>query len=63
MKATLTNANSAPVTVRLKLGPPSAWTLSGLRGTRLKDGEAVHEVRIPANGTREVTWRVSDIEA
>jgi hypothetical protein len=63
MKATLTNANSAPVTVRLKLGPPGAWTLSGLRGTRLKDGETVHEVRLPANGTREVTWRVSDIEA
>ena len=59
MRATLTNAGPTPVTVRLKLGP-SAWTLSGLRGTRIKDGEAVHEVTVPANGAREVTWRVSD---
>jgi hypothetical protein len=59
VRATLTNANPAPVTVRLKLGSPSAWTLSSLRGTRLKDGEAVHEVTVPANGTREVTWRIS----
>jgi hypothetical protein len=63
MKATLTNANTAPVTVRLKLGSPTAWTLSGLRGTRLKDGETVHEVTVPANGTREVTWRISDPDA
>jgi len=60
MKATLTNAGPAPVTLRLKLGTPGEWQLSGLRATRVKDGQIVHEVTVPANGRREVTWRVTE---
>ncbi len=58
MKATLTNANPHPVTLRLKLGSPLGWHVRGLRGTRLKDGETVYEVTIPANGKRDVAWDV-----
>ncbi|HSQ95796.1 MAG TPA: hypothetical protein VLM18_06875 [Croceibacterium sp.] len=58
MKATLTNANSHPVTLRLKLGSPLGWHVRGLSGTRLKDGETVYEVTIPANGKRNVAWDV-----
>src|SRR5688572_7448003 len=56
MRATVTNANSRPVTVRLVLGAPAEWQFRGLRGTRLKDGETIVEVTIPGNGRREVTW-------
>lgn len=58
MRAVLTNANPDPVTLRLVLGPPVDWQIRGLRGTRLKDGEAIVEVTVPGNATREVTWEV-----
>jgi hypothetical protein len=58
MRATLTNANPRPVTVRIYLGWPSEWRLRGLRGTRLKDGQTIVEVTVPGNGNREVTWDV-----
>lgn len=58
MKAALTNANPHPVTLRLKLGSPLGWHVRGLSGTRLKDGETVYEVTIPANGKRDLAWDV-----
>jgi len=58
MRTTLTNANANPVTVRVVLGTPSDWQFRGLRGTRLKDGETIVEVTVPANGRREVSWEV-----
>nr|WP_166175296.1 hypothetical protein [Altererythrobacter segetis] len=58
MKATLINANPHQVTLRLKLGSPLQWRLPGLSGSRVKDGEAVYEVTIPANGKRELAWGV-----
>jgi hypothetical protein len=58
MRAVLTNANPAPVTLRLVLGSPAEWQFRGLRGTRLKDGETIVEVIVPGNGRREVTWEV-----
>jgi len=42
------------------LGAPGEWHFRGVRGTRLKDGETVLEVTVPANGEREVTWQVQN---
>ena len=58
MQVTLTNANPAPVVLRLALGSPAQWQLRGVR-TRLKDGEQIMEVTLPANGTRVVEWHVN----
>jgi hypothetical protein len=56
VSATLTNANPVPVTVRLLLGRPAEWRLRAIAGTRLKDGETIVEVTIPAKGRRVVSW-------
>ena len=56
LAATLTNANPVPVTLRLLLGRPAEWRLRAIAGTRLKDGETIVEVTIPANGRRVVSW-------
>ncbi|HEU4649847.1 MAG TPA: hypothetical protein VFS49_00390, partial [Croceibacterium sp.] len=58
MRATLTNANPRAVTVRISLGAPADWHVRGLRGTRVKDGQTIVEVTVPANGRREVAWDV-----
>lgn len=57
MRSSITNANPAPVTVRLQLGPAGQWTHRGAR-TRLKDGQRIIEVTVPANGTRTVEWEL-----
>jgi hypothetical protein len=62
MKATLTNANPHPVTLRLKLGSPLQWRVRGLRATRVKDGETVTEITLPANAKRELSWQVIEPE-
>ncbi|MGZ3172353.1 MAG: hypothetical protein ACXWJC_04610, partial [Croceibacterium sp.] len=61
MKATLSNANPHPVTLRLKLGSPLQWHVRGLSGTRLKDGETVYEATVPANGKRVIAWTVRQV--
>ncbi len=58
MRTTVTNANPRAVTVRIYLGRPADWRVRGLRGTRLKDGQAIVEVTVPGNGRREVSWEV-----
>jgi hypothetical protein len=58
LKASFTNANPHAVTLRLKLGSPLYWHLKGLKATRVKDGVAIYELTIPANGTRELGWDV-----
>jgi hypothetical protein len=58
MKATVSNANPHAVTLRLRLGSPLQWHVRGLRATRLKDGETVYELTLPANGRRDVAWDV-----
>lgn len=57
MRATLTNANPAPVTYRLQLGSPVQWTLRNI-GSDLKNGQRIREVTVPANGERVIEWRV-----
>lgn len=63
MRATLTNANAAPVTVRLELGNPAQWTHRGLRA-QIKNGSRITDVTVPANGTRNVEWemRLSSVQ-
>ncbi|WP_199857826.1 DUF4139 domain-containing protein [Erythrobacter sp. EC-HK427] len=56
MRLTLTNANPHPVTVRVELGASTGWELQGVR-TTLRDGQRITELRIPANGTRELDWQ------
>jgi hypothetical protein len=63
LKAMLSNANPHAVTLRLELGSPQQWHLRGLKGTRLKDGETVYEVAIPANGQREIAWQIRQADA
>jgi hypothetical protein len=63
MTAVLTNANPHAVTLRLKLGSRRQWRLRGLKATRLKDGETVYELMVPANGRRELSWEVGTADA
>ncbi|OYW44425.1 MAG: hypothetical protein B7Z08_11120 [Sphingomonadales bacterium 32-68-7] len=56
MHTVLTNANPHAVTVRIGFGYSGSWQLRGLRGTRIKDGEVIYEVTVPANGRRELRW-------
>ena len=56
MRAKLTNANRAPAKLRLSLGWTGGGRIDGLKGVRVKDGERVVDVTIPANGEREVRW-------
>lgn len=58
MRTVLTNANRTPARVRLVLGASGDWQLRGIQGTRVKDGEVIVEVTVPANGRREVNWEV-----
>ena len=55
----LTNANPAPVTVRLVLGWPRRVAVPrrcAARGSRT--AQRIVEVTVPGNGRREVTWEV-----
>jgi hypothetical protein len=56
MRATLTNANRAEVKIRLSLGGTGAHEIGGVKGVRVKDGERIVELTLPANGRREVRW-------
>jgi len=57
MRATLTNANPHALTLRLRVGSPTQWRIDNIR-TRLKDGQRIAEITIPANGERVLDWRV-----
>lgn len=61
MKALLSNANPGKVRVRLVLGWASEWEVRGLKGVRLKDGNRVVEVDVPANGRKEMSFKVRRI--
>ena len=58
MRATLTNANRSAANVRLSLGGAGAHRIDGLRGLKVKDGERIAEIVVPANARREVRWSV-----
>lgn len=59
MRVLLTNANSAPARVRLKLGYPGEFEIRYPNRTPLvKNGELVLEVDVPANGTLDQRWKI-----
>jgi hypothetical protein len=62
LRATLSNANPHPVTLRLQLGSPLQWRVRGFKATRVKDGETVIEVSIPANAKRVFSWEVREAD-
>lgn len=61
VRATLTNANPFPAMVRLRLGFPSQWRFDGVPPA-LDDGQRIVEVKVPANGSREIEWRVIPVD-
>ncbi len=58
IKSVVTNANPHKATVRLNLGSYAEWEVQGLRKTRLKDGNRVAELSVPANSEREITFKM-----
>jgi len=58
MGAVLSNAGAVPVRLRLQLIPPALGRVTGLPGTRVKEGVTVIEVDVPAAGTRTLDWTV-----
>ncbi|MBY6013467.1 hypothetical protein KUV75_00915 [Qipengyuania gaetbuli] len=55
--AQVSNANDAPVTVRLDLGMAGYTKLRNLSGTKIKDGRVIYEFEVPANSRRAVRYR------
>ena len=64
MRVLLSNANDAPALVRLVLGYPVDWDIR-IPGQkpRLKDGELIVEVEVPANGTYDREWQIRPTKA
>jgi hypothetical protein len=63
MRATLTNANPHPVTLRLQLGWGGDYAIRFPREkVVLKNGYQTVEVTIPANETRSFDWRLREAE-
>lgn len=63
MKVTLSNANDHVVKVRLHLGYGGDWTIQrGPKGMRLKDGEWIADLTLPANRSRTLKWAARSIE-
>lgn len=56
MRMVLTNAGSERITVRLELGPARGWKLEGLKKVRLKNGQRMLELTLPARSSRTITW-------
>ncbi|MGX7895655.1 DUF4139 domain-containing protein [Tsuneonella sp. HG222] len=56
MRVRLSNAARSAARVRLSLGGSGENAVSGLRGVRVKDGERVADIDVPASGTREVRF-------
>lgn len=59
MRADIRNANPHPITVRLLLGESGNWEFRFRRAeTRVKNGQHIAEVRVPANSTHEYQWKI-----
>ena len=61
MQAVVTNANPDPVIIRLKLGWASDIEVKGLKGVRVKDGERIVDVKVPANSRRTYDFRLREV--
>lgn len=58
MQSTVTNANSAPIKIRMDLGGTADWQVRQGRGHKTKDGQHVLEATIPANAVRVLKWQL-----
>jgi hypothetical protein len=63
MESIVTNANSAPIKIRLELGGTGEWEARRTSGLRTKDGQHVLEMTIPANASRVLRWKMRPAEA
>lgn len=62
MQSTVTNANPVPVTIRLDMGGTADWEVRPTRGQKIKDGQHVLEMTIPANASRVLKWQLRPTE-
>ncbi len=61
MSVTLSNPNSSAVTVRLLIGASGQWETRRTPGqVRVKDGDLVTEVRVPAGKSRTFKWKIRE---
>ncbi|WP_369027308.1 DUF4139 domain-containing protein [Qipengyuania sp. RANM35] len=60
MRATVANANDEPITMRLKLGWAADVEVQGMKGSRVKDGFRIVEVKVPANSRRTYDFRLRE---
>ena len=58
MQSTVTNANPAPIRIRMEIGASGEWEVHRTRGLRTKDGQHVLEMMIPANSSRILKWQL-----
>ncbi|MGB3377901.1 MAG: hypothetical protein WBA55_03945 [Allopontixanthobacter sediminis] len=58
MESTVTNANPAPIRIRLDLGGTGEWELRKTRGAKVKDGQHMLEMTVPANASRVLSWKL-----
>ncbi|MEP2736132.1 MAG: hypothetical protein ABJP34_07510 [Erythrobacter sp.] len=59
MSSEVTNANSHPVKLRFIMGAAADWEIRWPRQkSRIKDGQRIVEVSIPANGTSKFKWKI-----
>ena len=59
MSSEVTNANAHPVKLRFVMGVAADWEVRWPRQkSRIKDGQRIVEVTIPANGTRKLRWKI-----
>lgn len=56
MEAVISNANNRKANVRLILGPASDWSVEKIKNTRVKDGNIITEITVPAGKTRKIGW-------
>ncbi len=64
MRAQLSNANNAPVKVRMLIGSAGEYDVRWPRKrTKIKDGNIVVEVTIPANSTKSFDWKLRHSDA
>jgi hypothetical protein len=60
MRVVLTNANAALARLRLTVGSSGEAKVRGLAGLRVKDGQQIVEVTVPAQGSRELRWTYTE---
>lgn len=62
MQSTVTNANPAPIKIRLEMGGTAEWEVRKERNHKTKDGQHVLEMTIPANSSRVLKWQLRPAE-